>query len=155
MKARVKFGLIAGGVGLVLNICVSAGLGICGPVVALLAGAAAGYFAVQQEQIMTKEEGARVGAISGGIAGGLVFIGQMIGGLSILLLVQSSGTQSWIGEIPNVSASTSEQLLYYVGGLGIGVCFGIVGVAAAAAGGAGAGYLGGPASSPGLATPEQ
>ena len=144
MTPRVKSGLIAGIIGLVLNICVAAALGICGPFVALLAGIAAGFFAVQQERVMVKGDGARVGAVSGGIAGALVLIGQMIGGLGILILAQSSGVTPLVGRIPSPTADASEQMLYYISGLGVGMCFGIVGVVAAALGGAAGGYLGAP-----------
>ena len=142
MKPRVKFGLIAGGIGLVLNICIASVLGICGPFMALLAGAAAGFFAAQNEQVDTKGDGARMGAISGGIAGVLVLIGQLIGGLGALAFIQYSDMAMPFGTIPSPSADASVQIVYYVSGLGTGVCFGVLGIVAAVLAGALAGYLG-------------
>ena len=80
MRPRVKYGLIVGIIGLILNTCVSVALGVCGPLTALAAGAAAGFLAAREEQAAEQANGARLGAISGGIAGGLVFVGQLIGG---------------------------------------------------------------------------
>ena len=142
MTPRIKIGLIAGTIGLLLNICVAAALGICGPVVAFLAGLGAGYFSSQRENVSVKNDGARVGAISGGIAGAMVLVGQMIGGVAVLALTQASGIETIFGSVPSTSASGPEQMLYYVGGLGVGLCFGIVGVVVAVLGGAGGGYLG-------------
>ena len=144
MKPRVKYGLIVGIIGLVLNVCVSTAIGICGPVVALLAGVAAGFLAAQGEKASNQADGARLGAVAGGIAGALVFVSQLLGGLGALVLAQRSGISLPFGAIPGPSADVSEQLLFYIGGLGVGVCFGLAGVVLAALGGAGAGYLGTP-----------
>jgi hypothetical protein len=142
MSPRIKFGLIAGVIGLVLNICIATAMGICGPLVALLAGAAAAFFTVQSEQPATKGDGARTGAIAGSIAGFLVLIGQMIGGLGALLFIQNSDVVMPFGTIPAPSADVSQQLVYYLSGLAAGACFGLVGIVAAALAGAAAGYLG-------------
>ena len=142
MTPRVRIGLIVGSIGLVLNICVAAALGICGPVVALLAGLAAGFFAAQQENMADKRDGAQVGAVSGGIAGALILIGQIIGGLVVLSLYQSLDVTPLFGTVPSASDEAAVQMLYYAGGLGTGICFGLVDVVAAALGGAVGGYLG-------------
>ena len=144
MQPRIRIGLIVGLIGLVLNICVSGFLGFCGPVVSLLAGGIAGWFAAQQEKPMAKNEGARAGATAGGIAGGLIILGQMIGGVGALLFMQTSGVQSPFGQIPSLSGDPSSQLIYYASGLGTALCFGIIGALLAAGAGAGAGYLGTP-----------
>jgi hypothetical protein len=142
MQPRIRIGLIVGAIGLVLNICVSGFLGFCGPVVSLIAGAVAGFFAAQQERLATKNEGARAGATAGGIAGGLIILGQMIGGVGALFFMQSSGIESPFGQIPSVSGDATTQIAYYAGGLGTAVCFGLIGALLAAGAGAGAGYLG-------------
>jgi len=142
MQPRIRIGLIVGVIGLVLNICVSGFLGFCGPVVSLIAGAVAGFFATQQERPSTKNEGARAGATAGGIAGGLIILGQMIGGVGALFFMQSSGFESPFGQIPSVSGDATTQIAYYAGGLGTAICFGLVGALLAAGAGAGAGYLG-------------
>ena len=49
MQPRIKMGLIVGVIGLALNVCVSGFIGLCGPLVSLLAGGLAGFLAAQQE----------------------------------------------------------------------------------------------------------
>jgi hypothetical protein len=141
MQARTKIGLIVGVIGLVLNICVAGFLGFCGPVLSLIAGGIAGFFAVRQEKPFTKNEGTRAGATAGGIAGGLIIIGQILGGLGALLYMQSSGGPTIFGQVPNFSSDPATQIGFYAGGLGTALCFGIVGALLAAGAGAGAGYL--------------
>jgi hypothetical protein len=145
MKARFKFGLIVGVVGLVLNVCVSGFVGLCGPLVALIAGAVAGLLAAQQERAGSKSAGAQLGAVAGVVAGGLVLIGQVLGGLAALLFFQFSGTETFIGQAPALGGDAAELFGYYLGGLGAGVCFGLVGVVVGALAGTGAGYLATPA----------
>lgn len=141
MKPRVKMGLAVGAVGLALNVCVAAFVGICGPVISLIAGAVAGYFAVQQEKPAAKGEGAKIGAIAGGIAGALVIIGQLIGGVGALAFIQYSGVQLGFGTVPQPSSDPSFQAIYYLTGMGTAFCFGLVGALLAAGAGAGTGYV--------------
>ena len=54
MQPRTRIGLIVGVIGLVLNICVAGFIGFCGPVLSLIAGGIAGYFATQQESHLQK-----------------------------------------------------------------------------------------------------
>ena len=140
MRARTRIGLIVGVIGLVLNICVAGFIGFCGPVLSLIAGGLAGFFAVRQEKPLTKNEGARAGATAGGIAGGLIILGQILGGVGALLYMQTSGTPSIFGQVPNLG-DPATQIGFYAGGLGTALCFGIVGALLAAGAGAGAGYL--------------
>jgi hypothetical protein len=142
MQPRIKLGLSIGGIGLVLNICVAGFIGLCGPVVSLLSGGIAGYLTAQQEKLPTKSDGAKAGAVSGGIAGALVIIGQIIGGLGALAVMQFSGTQLPFGQVPSASGEVASSVAYYIGGLGTGICIGIVGALLAAGVGAGAGYMG-------------
>ena len=152
MQPRIRIGLIVGAIGLVLNICVSGFIGLCGPLVSLIAGGAAGFFAAQQEKLGTKGDGARAGATAGGIAGGLIIIGQLIGGIAALAYMQYSGMQTIFGQVPTTGDSASS-IGYYLGGLGTGICFGLVGAALAAGAGAGAGYLGTPDQPPPVNSP--
>lgn len=140
MQPRIRIGLIVGAIGAVLNICVASFVGFCGPLLALLAGAVAGYLAVQQEKPWQKNEGARAGATAGGIAGGLIIIGQIVGGMGALLIMQASGTPTILGQLPDLS-DPAAQVGFYAGGIGTAVCFGIVGALLAAGAGAGTGYL--------------
>lgn len=144
MQPRIRIGLIVGAIGAVLNICVSAAVGFCGPVVSLLAGAVAGYFAAQREKLATKSDGARAGATAGAIAGGLIILGQVIGGVGALFFLQSTGAQLPFGQVPTAADGASMQLIYYLTGAGTAICFGLVGTALAAGAGAGLGYLGTP-----------
>jgi hypothetical protein len=128
----------------VLNICVAGLIGCCGPFAALLAGGIAGLLAAREEQASTKGEGARLGAVSGAIAGAFVLVGQMIGGVGTLIFAQVSEITLPFGEVPDPSAGLSAQVPYYFAGLGVAICFGLVGIVLAALAGAGAGYLGTP-----------
>ncbi len=142
MQPRIRMGLIVGVIGLALNVCVSGFVGFCGPLVSLIAGAVAGFFASQQEKMGTRGEGARAGAIAGGIAGVLIIIGQVIGGIAALYYLQSTGAMLPFGQIPSQSDTSSSQIVYYLSGAGTSLCFGIVGAALAAGAGAAAGYFG-------------
>jgi hypothetical protein len=124
---------------------VSTVFGFCGPLITSLAGALAGFWAASQEKVSSKGEGARLGAVAGAIAGGLMLIGQMLGGVGALLWVQLSGMPPFWGTVPSASAGLAQQVLYYGTGLLTGVCFGAVGVALSTLAGAGGGYLSTPA----------
>ena len=141
MQPRTRAGLIIGVIGLIINICVAGFVGFCGPFFSLIAGGVAGFFAVQQEKPLTKNNGARVGATAGGIAGGLMIIGQIIGGLGALAYMQSSGTTLPFGQMPELGDSAA-QVGFYAAGVGTALCFGIFGTLLAAGAGAAAGYLG-------------
>jgi hypothetical protein len=140
MSPKIKYGLILGGVGLVLTICVSAAVGLCGPVVPLIAGGVAGYLAGREEPSTSQGQSAQIGAISGAIAGVGTTIGQLIGGVAALVYLQQTGTRLPIGQLPEVG-NTTQQLAYYGGGLGAGLCFGLVGLALAAGAGAALAYF--------------
>jgi hypothetical protein len=141
MQPRIRVGLIVGVIGLVLNICVAGFIGFCGPVLSLIAGGVAGFFAAQQEKPLTKNQGARAGVTAGGIAGGLIILGQILGGIGALFLMQARGTQLPFGQIPSTSSDPSTQIVFYATGIGTALCFGIIGALLAAGAGAGAGYL--------------
>ena len=141
MQPRTRIGLIVGVIGLVLNICVAGFLGFCGPFLSLVAGGIAGYLAIQQEKPLTKNAGARVGATAGGIAGALIILGQIIGGIGALAYMQSSGMQTPFGAVPDLG-DPATSIGFYGGGIATAVCFGIIGALLAAGAGAGAGYLG-------------
>ncbi len=145
MQPRIKMGLTVGAIGLALNICIAGFMGICGPLVSLFAGGAAGFFAAQQEKLPTKNDGAKAGAIAGGIAGALVLIGQVIGGIGALALLQITGMQLPFGTVPS-AGDAGGMAIYYASGIGTGLCFGIFGALLAAGTGAGTGYM---------ATPDQ
>jgi len=141
MQPRTRIGLIVGVIGLVLNICVAGFIGICGPFLSLVAGGVAGFFAVRQEKPLTKNDGARAGATAGGIAGALIILGQIIGGLGALAYMQSTGTPTPFGQMPDLG-DPATSIGFYAGGVGTALCFGVVGALLAAGAGAGAGYLG-------------
>jgi len=143
MQPRIKMGLIVGVIGLAMNVCVSAFIGLCGPFATLFAGGIAGYFAANQEKLSTKSDGARAGAIAGAIAGALMIIGQVIGGVIALTIQQNTGTVPFIG---TPASDIGSQATFYLSGMATGLCFGIIGTAFAAGAGAGAGYV---------ATPDQ
>jgi hypothetical protein len=141
MRPRTRIGLIVGVIGLVLNICVAGFIGFCGPVLSLIAGGVAGFFATQQEKPLTKNQATRIGATAGGIAGGLIILGQIIGGIGALFFMQSQGMQPPFGQIPSPSGDPTTQIAFYAGGVGTALCFGLIGALLAAGAGAGTGYL--------------
>ncbi|HAV79060.1 MAG TPA: hypothetical protein DCX53_17050 [Anaerolineae bacterium] len=141
MQPRIKLGLTIGAIGLVLNICVAGFIGLCGPVLSLIAGAVAGYLTTMQEKPATKSDGARAGAISGAVAGVLIIVGQILGGIGALIYIQSTGAPTLFGDVPSISSDPAQLVGYYIGGIGTGICFGVVGALLAAGTGAGAGYL--------------
>ena len=142
MKPFLKFGLIAGGIGFLVIIPLSAFMGICGPIVPLLAGAAAGFLTAYVGKPLSQKDGAQQGAMAGAVSGVLTLLGQMIGGMVALYFIQTSGAPVAFGRVPNASSPAYEMVLYYGSGLVTGMCFGIVGVLLGAAVGATAGYLG-------------
>ena len=148
MQARVKIGLLVGVIGLVLNVCVSGAVGLCGPAVSLVGGALAGYFTARQEKPAAKNAGAKAGAISGAIAGALILIGQVIGAVAALAIMQYSKMSLPFGTLPSASADAATQITFYGAGIGTGLCFGVIGIVLAALAGAGAGYLGTPEQAP-------
>ena len=138
MTPRVKYGLIVGSVGLFINLVVSTLVGVCGPLTTLVAGALAGWLAARAEARPIRSDSAKSGAMSGAIAGSLMLIGQLIGGIIALSLIQMSGAQPLVGHLPQ---NSGEQVIYWIAGAGVGLCFGILGVALGAGAGAAAGYL--------------
>lgn len=140
MQPRTRIGLIVGLIGLALNICVAGFIGFCGPFLSLIAGGIAGYFATQKEKPFTKNQAARVGATAGGIAGALIILGQIIGGIASLAYMQASGTPLPFGQMPNLG-DPAAQVGFYGGGIATALCFGVIGALLAAGAGAGAGYL--------------
>jgi hypothetical protein len=154
MQPRIKMGLTVGAIGLALNICVSGFIGLCGPLVSIIAGGVAGYLAMQQEKPAMKNEGAKGGAIAGGIAGALVIIGQVIGGIGALALMQVSGMQLPFGRVPT-GGNPTEMIIFYTSGIATGLCFGIVGAVLAAGTGAAVGYMTTPDQQSPLAPPMQ
>ncbi len=136
MKTSIKNGLIMGGVGLVINICVAGVIGFCGPLVAVVAGAAAGALTVRQSPTLTPATGPKEGATAGLTAGALIFVAQLIGALIAVVYLQSIGGSTLFGDIPEVG-NTAENAGFYIGAAATGLCIGIVDVVAAA----GAGWL--------------
>ena len=135
MSRPIKIGLFVGGIGMVINACVATLLGLCGPVVALIAGGIAGYLV--GSKVVGQSQATKDGALSGLVAGGLLLVGQFLGGVVALLLVQHMPVESSWLQVPQ--AGSSDSTFYYLGGLGAGVCFGIIDLALATLGGALAG----------------
>jgi len=119
MQPRTRIGLIVGVIGLVLNICVAGFIGFCGPVLSLVAGGIAGYFATQQEKPFTKNQAARVGATAGGIAGGLIILGQLIGGIGALAYMQASGAPTPFGQFLTYRRTQQPRSVFMRAGLGL------------------------------------
>jgi hypothetical protein len=142
MKHHIKIGLIVGAAGFFLNSIISSAVGLCGPPFSLLAGLIAGYLGVRKDGPGEKKEGAKLGAIAGGITGGLNLLGQIVGGIVALAIAQSLNIQLPNGYIPSSTDDLPVQALFYIGGIGASVCFGVIGILLASLAGAGGGYLG-------------
>jgi hypothetical protein len=142
MSGRVKWGVIVGLVGMVANLVVSFVMGICGPLVTLLAGAIAGFLAARSEGPGPRVRSAQAGAVAGLLAGGLMLISQVVAGVAVVLFLQATGLPGLGGTIP-ANPTVAAQASFLVGALATGGCFGIIGLVLAALAGAAAGYLGG------------
>jgi hypothetical protein len=141
MKPFLKFGLIVGGLAMLVVIPVAALFGICVPLIAAIAGAAAGYLAVSSDKTLPKADGVKTGAMAGGISGACTLIGQVIGGVAVMVIVQVTGTKLAFGSVPSASSEPIELITYYAAGVGTVCCLGIVGLALGAGAGALAGLL--------------
>jgi hypothetical protein len=149
MKPRVKVGLIAGFLGLGLGFFVYMIIGILfgvfirfplelaypifGFFYTLLVGAAAGNFAAKKERVLVAGDGARIGAVSGGIAGAIMVIVPLrlcgLGGL-VSFMLESGET----GPVQYVS-------VLFASGFGMFLSWGIAFLVAMLLGGAAGGYL--------------
>ena len=139
MKPKVRWGLIVGLMGMVANVLVSFVLGLCGPLVALVVGAIAGAAAVGQVRPTERRQAAEEGGAAGAIAGLVVALGQVIGGLIALRSVLSGAIPLPFDLLPE--GDPSATYAYWVGGVGSGLCLGFVGLILAALAGAAAGYV--------------
>ena len=142
MKPFLKYGLIVGAISLIVIIPLSVIMGICGPVVSVIGGAVAGFLTAHYGNISVKNTGAKQGALAGLVAGAFTFVGQIVGGILALILIQATEASVLIGEAPTFNSPASEQMLFFVGGIGAGSCFGLIGLGVAAGFGALAGYFG-------------
>jgi hypothetical protein len=141
MSNRVRFGLIAGLIGLVVNLCASTPTACLGPFVALIVGAAAGYFTLQAEP-PTEGSAARLGASSGVIAGLLILVSHLIAaavGPAVMLATQTQPFP-YSFRLPQ-PGNGGEMAMYWIGAIGTGLCMGVLSLGCAAGGGALAGSL--------------
>jgi hypothetical protein len=140
MSPRVKYGLIVGAIGFIINICASTFSGICGPFMALFAGAIAGLLTGREEVTASQGQSAQAGAVSGAIAGTGTLVSQLIAGVVVLAILPELDVELPFGQLPQ-AGNTAEQIGYWIGGLGAGFCFGLVGLVLAAGAGAAVAYF--------------
>ena len=140
MTAKVRWGLIAGLVGLFINTLASLVFPFCGPIASFGIGIIAGFFVSQQEPATTKGEGAQDGAITGLIAGAFILLGQIIGAATNLAIAQTEQYGLIFGPLPDLS-SPEGQAIYWLIGIGVGLCFGLVDMFACVLGSALVGYF--------------
>jgi hypothetical protein len=142
MRSHIRAGLTSGAVAFLPTLCASFAAGICGPVVILASGAAAGFLTGRGTKIgIPRQEGARLGGISGAIAGAIAAAGQFMGVAGALLYFQITGSPTPLGTQSPVAGDPATQTGFYLGGLAVGLCFGLVGVVLAAMAGAGVASL--------------
>lgn len=148
MKPHVRTGLIVGAIGLPVNIVVSALLGLCGPVVALIAGAVAGVIAAGKGAAASRSDATRNGALAAALAGLLTEMGQLIGGVGLMVVARSLQWDLPFGAIPGAGAPAEAVAGYWLGGILASGCFGLLGLLLAIGAGALAAYLRTPSSAP-------
>lgn len=78
MKPRLRVGLVVGGISIIPSFLMAFTFCCMVPFLALFVGSVAGYFAAIQEKPRSRDEGAGVGAIAAGIAGGLSSAGILV-----------------------------------------------------------------------------
>lgn len=144
MSAKVRWGVIIGIVGFFANTLASLIFAFCGPIVSFAIGLAAGFIVSQQDPAPTRGEGAQKGAVTGLIAGGFILLGQIIGAIGNLVFAQMVEYEPIFGTLPDLS-SPEGQAFYWLIGIGVGVCFGLVDTLACVLGGALVGYARSPA----------
>lgn len=141
MKPEIRYGLICGLGGLLVNLLLSTYLAFCTPLVSLLAGALAGYLAARQADLPLQRMGARTGAWAGGLAGIITFLGQLLAGLLAWLIYQPIGDDNPFLYTPTSNDPLLLRALFFSSGLGLVACFGLLGAVLAALAGAGLGYF--------------
>lgn len=145
MTAKVRWGVIIGIVGLFVNTIASLIFAFCGPIVSFGIGLVAGFIVSQNEPAPTRGEGAQQGALTGLIAGAFILLGQIIGAIGNLVFAQMVEYEPIFGTLPDLS-SPEGQAFYWLIGIGVGVCFGLVDTLACVLGGALIGYARTPAA---------
>jgi hypothetical protein len=144
MRKPWVIGLIAGAIGGAVNIVVTTLMGICGPLWSLAVGAIAGYLAGRFAGAVSKRTAIEAGATAGGVAGLLLALGQIVGAVGAILIMStlSPGAPVFGGTVPDLANATPAELIgVAIGGLGFGLCFGLLGAMLSAAAGAGMAYL--------------
>jgi hypothetical protein len=149
MTARIRWGLIAGVVGLFVSTLASLVFAFCGPIVSFGIGSIAGFIVTKQEPATSKGEGAQDGAITGLIAGSIILLGNLVGAISNLAYAQTGKYESIFGPLPDLS-SAEGQTNYWLIGIGVGLIFGLIDALACVLGGALIGYIRSPDVSPPL-----
>jgi hypothetical protein len=138
---RIKYGLLAGCAGLLLTSLSSYLFGICGTLVGLLAGSAAGFLTSRKENELTPQAASRAGMVSGSVAGILVLLGQLIG-TAISIAVMQNEQLSLIMQVqPAGTSLQSVQGFYWSSGLGFGFCLGLTGLVFSVLAGGAVSYL--------------
>ncbi len=144
MSIRVRYGLIAGVISLLVTACAASVFGLCGPVIPLIAGGVAGYLAVRKEMPAIQGDGGKAGAIAGAITGALSILGQIIAGILSLALLPSLSP----GFSNLVPPGSESNPVYWLSGVATSFCIGFVGVLLGAAGGFAGGYFGWSSNAP-------
>jgi len=140
MNARIRWGLISGVIGFFANIVASLIFGFCGPVIGFGVGVLGGFLLTQQESSSNKRDGAIQGAITGSVAGVFLFLGQIIAAAGSLAFTQLVDVDLVIGTLPDPT-DPGQLVLFWISGLSVGACIGIMDVVASVAGGALIGYI--------------
>jgi hypothetical protein len=106
---------------------------ICVPCVALVLGAAAGYFACRVVRPVDQSSATRLGATSGALAGVFTLIGNVVGGLLGAAILGPQGAEAYMESIARSLGITVPQapispVTYYASALGTSACCGAVAI---------------------------
>jgi uncharacterized membrane protein YfcA len=103
---------------------------ICIPCIALVLGAAAGYFACRAGRPADQNTATRLGATSGALAGVGTLLGSVVGGFLGAYLLGPAGAQSSLDSIARslgvtVPSGPVSPVTYYGTALGVSACCGV------------------------------
>lgn len=119
MKSGLNFGVL----GFVLVLVISLVSPLCSLCVTLLLGLGAGYVAANTERPLASNEGTRIGAGAGALAGGLVIPGQLIAAA-----INASAMQGPGGQVFNelLGLPPADPTTVWLAQLAVGCCIGLL-----------------------------
>lgn len=144
MRVWLRYGLLCGAGGILLDLALTPWMAFCTPLVSLSAGGLAGYLAARRADLPTQGMGARLGARAGGFAGVLILGGQLLASLLVYFIYQPGGFSNPLVYTPVPGDPFWLQAFYFSAGFGLVVAFSATGALLALMAGAALGYFASP-----------